>query len=180
MIPLSPLLPDNKETPPPHTTEPKMASNGENVSADVTAQKISTLEALSTVEGAQFPMVFAASLEYIYQYSAIDIKNTLNTMEQDVLVITRSLLYDTWIVQFPQYKEKRMIDRRVKHLLVNDIYIIGLCIQNEHISNDLDKIFQSSTEAGVKGNSDTAYVPDLLQAIGNLTEQVELLREKIA
>ena len=150
----------------------------ENVSEIVTVREIKTLEELSTVECSHFPQVFAASLEAIYRYSAVDIKNTLDSKKLEVLSTTKSLLYEIWISSFPQYKEKRMIDRRAKHKLVSDIYIIGSCVQNQQCSNDLDKLFvgQSSSEIGGEGNTESACVADWIQVVGNLVEEVKVLR----
>ena len=76
--------------------------------------QIRMLEELSLMGFTQFPWVLAASLEATYQYSAVSIKGTLNNVEQDILMATRSFLYDLLVMIFPQYRGMRMTVCHVK------------------------------------------------------------------
>ncbi|KAK7065984.1 hypothetical protein SK128_014652 [Halocaridina rubra] len=75
-------------------------------------------------------------------------------MEQITLISIRSSLYDSLVINFPQFKEKRMVNRRVKDSPL-------------------------SQETNGEEITEAKCTADLNQAIVNLTEQIKLLNEKI-
>ncbi|KAK7071038.1 hypothetical protein SK128_012137, partial [Halocaridina rubra] len=162
------------------TTLLELHNDGSN-SNDVTTQEIKTLADLAAIEGSLLPQVYASSLRLIHQYSAMDIKEILENMDHNTLMNIRSSLYVSLVEIFPQYKEKRMIKRQALNKLVNDIYIIGSCVQDQTFCNDTEKVFvsQPSQETSAEGITESECIADLIQVIGNLTEQVKLLHEKI-
>ncbi|KAK7019167.1 hypothetical protein SK128_014650 [Halocaridina rubra] len=75
-------------------------------------------------------------------------------MEQITLISIRSSLYDSLVINFPQFKEKRMVNRRVKDSPL-------------------------SQETNGEEITEAKCTADLNQVIVNLTEQIKLLNEKI-
>ncbi len=84
---------------------------------------------------------------------------------------------------FPQYKERKVINRQVKNTIIPDILILGLTITNNIPAKDLDKIFQSpnklSESASLTPDSKAEVVEKQLEDLASLLQIMLELRGRV-
>ena len=117
---------------------------------------IRQLPDLNSVADGKYDDVFIRSLNTIYQYSLRDIQDQLQKASMKVLTVLHKALCDKVRTNFSQYKDRRVINRQVKHTIVPDIFNLGYSLVNKSSSNELDKIFV---------NKDESLAADKLQAV---------------
>ncbi len=98
---------------------------------------------------------FKNSLDDIFIYNIQDIQDTIKTYDMEVLGSLRKVLCEDVSVKFPQYQNRRTVNRQHKHTLLPDIGILGHCITKNTQMKELDKIFHQMTNDKTSQNDDT-------------------------
>ena len=102
--------------------------------------EITNLNELRQVSDNDFTATFINSINNIFAWAQCDIINTLNDRGQDLLVALRNQLCDQIKEVFPTMSGRMPVNRRVKHLIVKDIFVMGESLTKETITNDLQKL----------------------------------------
>lgn len=162
------------------TTEPKTVYGDDSV--------ITELSELNDVNDEDFPEVFLKNIAVVYQYAKADVIETIQTRELIVLSNLRHALNDQLQELFPAYIDRVLINRKVKHTLLDDIFILGACICNKAIDKDIEKIYTckraSSLTPSVQssGNAEDINIEDLaqmIQAFVDLRRRVAKLEDEV-
>ena len=146
---------------------------------------IRQLPDLNSVADDKYDDVFMRSLNTIYQYSLRDIQDQLQKASMKVLTVLHKALCDKVRTDFSQYKDRRAINRQVKHTIVPDIFNLGYSLVNKSQSNELDKIFVNKDESlAADTDSDMAALSvseyqELLQVVADLTQRLTYLESKV-
>jgi hypothetical protein len=85
---------------------------------------VAQLDGISSTDPKDMAVVFMNSLNVIYQYGFKDIDDVLQHFSMDVLNTLHHDLCAKVSTMFPQYKDKRSVNRQAKHKAV---YIRHLC-----------------------------------------------------
>ena len=126
---------------------------------------------------------FMESLDKIFQYGHQDIREVLLKLGLDSLGRLRRALCDRVVHDFPQYNERKVINRQVKNTIIPDILILGLTITNNIPAKDLDKIFQSpnklSESASLTPDSKEGVVEKQVEDLASLLQIMLELRGRV-
>ena len=137
---------------------------------------ITTLDELQRTPEGDIPDTFMNSLNNIYQFNVVDIQNALSRLPMEVLSTLHKTLCETVVSSFPQYQDRRIVQRQVKNTIVPDIINLGSSIANDSPHRDLDRIFLERTNPH---NPLSSPNPDdynnLLRLVYELKERIEQL-----
>ena len=155
--------------------------------------EITNLNELRQVSDNDFTATFINSINNIFAWAQCDIINTLNDRDQDLLVALRNQLSDQIKEVFPTMSGRMPVNRRVKHLIVKDIFIMGESLTKETITNDLEKVVflpngefpnisPGDENESTQANSLSviiAMLKELQSAVSDISTENRQLREKI-
>ena len=139
--------------------------------------EISQLSELKEIPDEDFTVIFVKSLYNIFKWVQNDIVSTLTERNFDKLLELRNALCDQAKETFPTLSAKTAINRRVKHLVVKDIVILGECLANETQSSDLEKVVFCQTLSGVVDVNPCGVTLDNSSGEGGLQMVVGLVRQ---
>ena len=129
---------------------------------------------------------FVANLTGIFANTKKDIIDFCESLELNILLEIRQLLYQKLIgLQF-MTDELELCNRRKKSALADDIYVIGYSVVSEHEHKRLKKVLKSKTDAGditlTQGEPVNPRTEDseLLVMCHSLREQVRELLGRVA
>ena len=129
---------------------------------------------LDSVSATHFPQAFVNSLSRIFQYAADTIEERLNRVEKNTLDEVHKLLCEAVVTKYEQFKDKRIVNRKKKYLVVADIMVLGHSVIGTSPHRDLDKIFKES-----QGPIDFDPNEDRGQSIADLMELVATLSTRL-
>ena len=88
-----------------------------------------------------FCRAFVENKNLVFQYSARDVQDQLEKQELDALLPLHKTLSAMIQADFPEYSNKKPINRQSKSRAVSDIYVMGYSLVNDSPARELDKIF---------------------------------------
>ena len=140
---------------------------------------ISTLSGLDDVKDEAYIKTVRNNLGKIINYAREDIiakleshdsKTTLMELRRQLLPVVAEL--------FPAYiANKTAIDRRDKHLICKDIYILGSCIVEKLMHRELDSVYNNKSEPA-EPQPRTEDIAEALRVMGELRQKVLTLEKK--
>ena len=148
------------------------------------ATSISTIDELNSVEN--FCESYSASLDIIHQYGMSDIQDTLEKQDMSKLMILHKMLAEHVQQEFPEYKDKRVINRQVKSKAVTDIITMGLSVVNKLPTKDLDSVFVHKKAQDVTSSPDytlhtldTTEFSQLLISVANMKRDLDMMKDTV-
>jgi hypothetical protein len=141
---------------------------------------VAQLDGISSTDPKDMAVVFMNSLNVIYQYGFKDIDDVLQHFSMDVLNTLHHDLCAKVSTMFPQYKDKRSVNRQAKHKAVSDICALGYSIVNKKNHKDIEKVFttQDAKNNGtdeILNANDYVKITKLLEVVTNLTNSISAL-----
>ncbi len=120
------------------------------------------------------------NLASVFQYSAKDISDVLNTIDLVVACGIRNSVVESAILKFPQLKDHKVPQRTVIHTAVKDIVSIGFSVANGSLTKDAERVF-CKAPSGTSGQGDdtAAEIERLLQTVVELTTRVVTLENTV-
>ena len=97
---------------------------------------------LNSVSATHYPQAFVNSLSRIFQYAANTIEERLNRVEKNTLDEVHKLLCEAVVTKYEQFKDKRIVNRKKKYLVMADIMVLSHSVIGTSPHRDLDKIFK--------------------------------------
>ena len=148
---------------------------------------ISSLVDLDRINDDHFTQSFCDSLDVVFRYAVSDIQVALQRREMEALSCLHRTLCDKAVSIFPQYKDKRIVNRQVKHTIVPDICNLGFSVVNKSVHKDLYKIFTSNgasdnpSSSGPNGHNmpSVSEVTRLLEIVTKLQTKVNAMEKDI-
>ena len=137
-------------------------------------QVISDIMQLDSVSATHHPQAFVNSLSRIFQYAANTIEERLNRVEKNTLDEVHKLLCEAVVTKYEQFKDKRIVNRKKKYLVMADIMVLGHSVIGTSPHRDLDKIFKEP-----QGPIDFDPNEDRGQSIADLMELVATLSTRL-
>ena len=105
----------------------------------LTMTAITQLSQLGEVGDSDFTVSFVDSMKTIFQWAHADVISTITKRNMDILSTLRNKLCDQVKDQFPDFNSKVPINRRVKHLVAKDIWILGDCLVKGIATSELER-----------------------------------------
>ena len=121
------------------------------------------LDSLNTSQEESLTDVFMASLHVIFSNTLEDVQSSLGRFCKDGLGRLHKALCIKVAETFSQYKDRKPINRQVKHTLVSDIAVLGYSLANESLNRELDKIFHNANVAHLQVQLPEGNTPSLIQ-----------------
>jgi hypothetical protein len=147
---------------------------------------VSQLSDLATIDRKEIVPVYMSSLDTIYRYCMQDIKGTLGSFEMDILSYIHCSLFEKSQRMFPQYKDKRPINRQVKHTIIPDIAQMGYCLVNKLATKEMDKLLVTNERPEPEHREDVdataigqTELAELIQVVTRLRIQVTQLENDL-
>jgi hypothetical protein len=133
---------------------------------------ITRLEEIYDIPLDEVVKTFVDSLQSVYQYAQFDIQDTLGKLENEL---------ENIILLFAEYKDKRCVNRQVKHKLVADIHSIGYCVQvNRKTTRELEIIFvHKSVQNKDNVNGDLTELANLVKVVITLRERLDQIEKDL-
>ena len=125
---------------------------------------------------------FMNSLETVFANSLPDIQETLELLSKETLAQLEKALIQKVKEVFPEYKDRKPINRTAKHKMANDITILGYSLCDESPMKDLDKVFHPppSSEQENQRPTSASEIAELLSVIAALSDRVGKLEEEVS
>ena len=114
--------------------------------------------------------VFTLSLSAIFANTLEDIQESLAHFSKESLCKLHKALCSKVVETFPQYSDRKQINRQVKHTLVSDISALGYSLHNNSPLKDLEKIFHQPTPS----SENSASQPVSSSQLTSSTQQSEV------
>jgi hypothetical protein len=141
---------------------------------------ITRLEEIYDIPLDEVVKTFMDSLQSIYQHAQFDIQDTLGKLENETLTEIHKKFCENIILLFPEYKDKRCVNRQVKHKLVADIHSIGYCVVNKNTTRELEKIFvHKSVQNKDNVNGDLTELANLVKVVITLRERFDRIEKDL-
>ena len=99
------------------------------------------MDQLKSITDDLFADVFVNNITVIFQYAENDISSVLNEKHFDIVSSIRNTLCNKVKVSFPDYSSRLPINRKAKHLAVQDIIYLSNSILRDCAVRDMDKVF---------------------------------------
>ena len=112
----------------------------------MSSTKITTLDQLTDVNNEQCAVVFRNNIDVIFQYSEKDITSVLEKKDLDVVLNIRSALCEKVKESFPEFANRRFINRKAPHLAIQDIISMANGILRDSAIREMEKVFVAKTE----------------------------------
>ena len=140
---------------------------------------ITALTELASMAPDTFAKVYVASLEIIHQNNNQDISDVISNTDVELLQQVHKSLCVSIISLFPQYDNRRIVNRVAKHKVVSDIIHMGSSVVNNLDNRELSKIFfeQLHKETDISEDMQTA---DLVQLVAKLCDRVKALESDVS
>jgi len=166
----------------PKATHVVPASN--DIPSDTaTPVTIANLESLSTLPDEELHDAFIASMDSIFAYSLGDIQASLNKFSKECLAKLHKSLSEKVSKAFTQFKNRKPINRQVKHTLINDISVMGYSLVNTSPLKDVEKIFHHLNPTTSEGTDVTtiqpAEVAELITSVATLSCKLVQLEKEV-
>ena len=142
---------------------------------------ISTLSGLDDVKDEAYIKTVRNNLGKIINYAREDIIAKLESHDsKPTLAELRRQLLPVVAELFPAYiANKTAIDRRDKHLICKDIYILGSCIVEKLMHRELDSVYNNKSEPA-EPQPRTEDIAEALRVMNELRQKVLTLEKKHA
>ena len=144
-------------------------------------QNINQLTELDDIEDSELSETFTANINCIFQYVKKDISECLDKKSNETVKKLSCDLFDLFKEKFPAYSAKKPINRKAKHLMIEDIFSFGYSIANEQVAHDIDQIFTRNTSLAIASEEIVDEQTDLAQlivSVSNLQRIVNSLQTK--
>ena len=146
------------------------------------------LTLLTNTDEGNLTSAFMENLHGIFAYNLDDIQKSLNGFSKEVLCKLHKSLCCKVAETFPQYRDRKPINRQVKKTLLYDIATLGYSLVNNAPLKDMDKVFHplsspppaQPTDCASPQHTDQADLADLLTVVANLTSRVTQLEKELA
>jgi regulator of replication initiation timing len=145
----------------------------------------SLADIVTASEGENFCQMFMDCLGDIFQYASGDVKDTLSKIDGSGLANVRKKLSETCSECFPQFKDRKVINRRDKQKVIADIVHLGSSVVNTIPTRELDKIFKDIDGQGDRSlgqpvdNDAESNIQEILRTVLDLNTRVTQL-EKVS
>lgn len=170
-----PPLASNSQMP-QHGKEPETHRNDKTV-----------LQELATAHEANLVTTFISKLDDIYSFSLEDVQNCLSTFNKDVLGKLHKTLTRKVSDSFPEFGERKAINRQVKHTMLSDIAVLGYTLVNGIPHKEVEKIFHPPTTSTCSPRDEDTNsalnqeeVAHLIKVVASLNSRVSELEREIA
>ena len=134
---------------------------------------LTVLQDLANIERKKFQEVFLTNMDTIFSYSALDVQDIISEVDIETLSDLRKSLCQKAQDTFTALKDRRPVNRLVKHRFVSDIFHIGYSIVNGSPVKEIEKIF-SRKEPGRGDNNPSDTLTDISDA--SVQELAELIK----
>ena len=143
---------------------------------------VTQLNDLAGVSDSNVCDAFMNSLETIFANPLPDVQETLELLSKETLAQLEKILIKKVKEVFPEYGDRKPINRLAKHKMANDITILGYSLCDESPMRDLDKVFHPalSSEQGNQRPTSASEIAELLSVIAALSDRVEKLEEEVS
>ena len=147
---------------------------------------VQSLESLSSVEEDELSEVFMTSIGAIFAYAMPDVQSALGHFSKETLTKLHKTLCNAVIELFPQFRDRKPVNRQAAHKLLSDIVVMGISVSNEIAHKDLEKIFhppsvnQSQTQSSAETNGVQSEVEELLTIVSSLRNRLTHLEKEVA
>ena len=141
--------------------------------------KITTLDQLTNVNDELYAEVFESNINVIFQYSEKDISSVLESKELEVVLNTRNNLCDKVKQSFPEFANRRFINRKVKHLAIQDIISMANSILRDGAVREMEKVFVTKSPAEVEADSDLISIDFDANDPASVATEIRLLASEI-
>ena len=118
--------------------------------------KITSLDQLHGLEIEHFSEVFVNNIGVIFQYAEKDISDTLDGKDDDTVLAIRQSLCNKVKNLFPEFSPRKPINRKAKHLAIQDIIYLSNSILRDNAVRDMEKVFLA------KSPNDADAEPELM------------------
>ena len=122
--------------------------------------KITSLDQLHGLEDELFSDVFANNINVIFQYAEKDISDTLDGKELEIVLTIRQSLCNKVKSLFPEFSPRQPINRKAKHLAIQDVIFLSNSILRDSAVRDMEKVFVSNNKPPIDAEPDL-LLPDL-------------------
>ena len=145
---------------------------------------ITTLAGLNSVTPEAYPTTFINNIATIFTNSKDDILSALKLNKSPAFDNARKDLRQQLITavgnRFPEYANKRPINRKVQNTICSDIYILGFCIEQKCVQIGLDGVFDDRVEPSEPESEPVINTEDLsetIRGVSDLRQEVKALKE---
>ena len=152
--------------------------------------RIVNLSDLKTIDDEGVAKAFFENMEMIFQFALKDITAVLEEKQTDVLGTIRQELCDKMKNSFPEFHARRPINRKAKHLIVQDIFQLGYSLVNKSPTKEAEKAFEKvdiqinngvdddDGEGEDNTSQDIGEMARLLTTVANLQKNVNFLMKE--
>ena len=137
---------------------------------------------------------FVSSLDEIFAHPINDVQAALQPFSKEALAQLHKKLCSSAADLFPEFKDRRPVNRTAKHKLEQDIGWLGFSVCNGSPMRDLDKVFHppstssSQQEPASTGENEgrrpqtpnEGEIAELLSVVASLTRRVSQLEKEVA
>ena len=95
---------------------------------------ITVLEDLNDVKKGNYVQTFMANMNLVFQFNGGDIQKQVSQEENDLLMALRKSLIERLQRDFPQFSDRRPVNRLVKRTTVPDIFHLGYSFTNKSLT----------------------------------------------
>lgn len=141
---------------------------------------IKQLTDITDIPLANIDEVFENSLQCVFGYPQIDIQNTLGQLDMDTLMKISKKLCENIVTIFPEYKDRRCVNRVAKHKLIADIYSLGYSLVNKKAMRELEKIFPQKLVQNKETTDDEAELSNLIKTITSLKRRLDEVEKELS
>ena len=147
---------------------------------------VRNLDNLISLNDDYLPEGFLESMDTIFSYNIGDIQGSLCDFSKESLGKLHKSLCEKVVAAFPQFKDRRPINRQVKKTLIHDITVLGYSLMNKSPLKDVDKIFHqtgpassSFTDGDDTDTSQTSEIAELVLVVASLNSRLSKLEVEV-
>ena len=139
------------------------------------------MDQLIGVNDEEYADVFGSNINVIFQYSEKDISSVLDNKDLEIVLNIRNKLCERVKESFPEYANRRFINRQVKHLAIQDIISMANSILRDSTVRKMEKVFVAKTTDDVENDLilndfDAADPTSVSTQISLLASEIKRLR----
>ncbi len=158
--------------------------NARNENTEVSDNmRITDLSQLKQLDKESYLETFVHCLNVIFQYAARDIEDCLNKRGMETLSPLHWSLCKKVIELFPEYQNRRTVNRTPKHKCITDIMNMGMTLVSESPTKGMDKIFIEQQTKSNEGQDSLLQpeptVADLIVTVAELSDRLKRVESEL-